>query len=232
MNKKTLVVEDEANIRGFITINLNINSFDVKEAGSSEEALKICEDYVPDVAILDIMLPGINGYKLCEILRGKFPDMAIIMLTAKAQDMDKIIGLDLGADDYMIKPFNPAELVSRIKAILRRINRYVDDKTQVNIIKCKNLELNLNSQNLFKNDNEVSLTHREYQLIKVFMENDDKAFSRDELLDMAWGQDFFGDYKTVDVHVRRLREKIEDDPSKPEFIKTIWGYGYKFSNKH
>lgn len=232
MNKKTLVVEDEANIRGFITINLNISNFDVKEAGSSEEALKICEDYVPDVAILDIMLPGINGYKLCKILRGKFPDMAIIMLTAKAQDMDKIIGLDLGADDYMIKPFNPAELVSRIKAILRRINRYADDKAQVSIIKCKDLELNLSSQNLFKNHNEVSLTHREYQLIKVFMENDDKAFSRDELLDMAWGQDFFGDYKTVDVHVRRLREKIEDDPSKPEFIKTIWGYGYKFSNKH
>lgn len=232
MNEKILVVEDEANIRGFITINLNINNFDVKESGSSEEALKICENYVPDVAILDIMLPGINGYKLCKILREKFPEMAIVMLTAKAQDMDKIIGLDLGADDYMIKPFNPTELVSRIRAILRRINRYIDDKAQVNIIKCKDLELNLNSQSLLKNNQEVSLTHREYQLIKVFMENDDKAFSRDELLDMAWGQDFFGDYKTVDVHVRRLREKIEDDPSNPEFIKTIWGYGYKFLNKH
>lgn len=232
MNKKILVVEDEANIRGFITINLNINSFDVKEACSSEEALKICESYVPDMTILDIMLPGMDGYKLCKILREKFLDMGIIMLTAKAQDMDKIIGLDLGADDYMIKPFNPTELVSRIRAILRRINRYADDKANVDIIKCKNLELNLSSQNLFKSGQEVSLTHREYQLIKVFMENDNKAFSRDELLDMAWGQEFFGDYKTVDVHVRRLREKIEEDPSKPEFIKTIWGYGYKFSNKH
>lgn len=229
MNKKVLVVEDESNIRSFITVNLDITNFDVKEASSSEEALKICENYVPDVAVLDIILPGMDGYELCKILRDKFPNMAIIMLTAKAQDMDKIIGLDLGADDYMIKPFNPMELVSRIRAILRRINRYHDDKSRNDIIKYKTLTLNLSSQNLFKNDQEIPLTQREYCLIKVFMENQNKAFSRDELLNMAWGQDYLGDYKTVDVHVRRLREKIEDNPSNPEFIKTIWGYGYKFS---
>ncbi len=229
MNKEVLVVEDESNIRSFILVNLSMSNFNVKEASSSEEALKICKDYVPDVAVLDIMLPGMDGYELCKILREKFPDIAIVMLTAKAQDMDKITGLDLGADDYMIKPFNPMELVSRIRAILRRINKNSDDKIHKDIIKHKNLNLNLSSQNLFKNHEEIALTQREYSLIKVFMENPDKAFNRDELLDMAWGQDYFGDYKTVDVHIRRLREKIEDDPSSPEFIKTIWGYGYRFS---
>jgi len=229
MNEKVLVVEDESHIRSFIVVNLNISNFDVKEASSGEEALKICENYTPDVAILDIMLPGVDGYKLCEILREKFSDIAIIMLTAKSQDMDKIIGLNIGADDYMVKPFNPIELISRIKAILRRIKRAPEKELTNNLIECPPLTLDINSQKLFKGTDEISLTQREYSLIKVFMENIDKAFNRDELLNLAWGEDFFGDYKTVDVHVRRLREKIEQDSSKPEFIKTIWGYGYRLS---
>lgn len=230
MSEKVLVVEDESHIRSFIVVNLNISNFDVKEASSGEEALKICKSYTPDVAILDIMLPGIDGYKLCEILREKFPDIAIIMLTAKSQDMDKIIGLNIGADDYMVKPFNPMELISRIRAILRRIKRFSENELSNNLIKCKNLALDIKSQKLFKDSEEIPLTQREYSLIKVFMENVDKAFNRDELLNLAWGENFFGDYKTVDVHVRRLREKIEQDSSNPEFIKTIWGYGYRFSN--
>lgn len=230
MSEKVLVVEDESHIRSFIVVNLNISNFDVKEAASGEEALKICESYTPDVAILDIMLPGIDGYKLCEILRDKFPYIAIIMLTAKSQDMDKIIGLNIGADDYMVKPFNPMELISRIRAILRRIKRSSENELSNNLIKCKNLVLDIKSQKLFKASEEIPLTQREYSLIKVFMENVDKAFNRDELLNLAWGENFFGDHKTVDVHVRRLREKIEQDSSNPEFIKTIWGYGYRFSN--
>lgn len=230
MNEKVLVVEDESHIKSFIVVNLNISNFDVKEASSGEEALKICESYTPDVAVLDIMLSGIDGYKLCEILREKFPDIAIIMLTAKSQDMDKIIGLNIGADDYMVKPFNPMELISRIRAILRRIKRSSENEVPSSLIKCNNLTLDVNSQKLFKDSKELSLTQREYSLIKVFMENIDKAFNRDELLNLAWGENFFGDYKTVDVHVRRLREKIEQDSSNPEFIKTIWGYGYRFSN--
>lgn len=230
MSEKVLVVEDESHIKSFIVVNLNISNFDVKEASSGEEALKICESYTPDVAVLDIMLPGIDGYKLCEILREKFPDIAIIMLTAKSQDMDKIIGLNIGADDYMVKPFNPMELISRIRAILRRIKRSSENELSNNLIKCKNLVLDIKSQKLFKDSKEIPLTQREYSLIKVFIENVDKAFNRDELLNLAWGENFFGDYKTVDVHVRRLREKIEQDSSNPEFIKTIWGYGYRFSN--
>lgn len=228
MNEKILVVEDEANIRSFIVVNLSISDFKVIEASSGEEALNVCEDESPDVAILDIMLPGMDGYELCQKLREKFENMAIIMLTAKGQDMDKIIGLDLGADDYMVKPFNPMELISRIRAILRRIKANLKESSE-DIISIKNLKLNKGSQKLYKDDVELNVTHREISLMTAFMENVDKAFTRDELLNLAWGEDFFGDYKTVDVHVRRLREKIEEDSSNPEFIKTVWGYGYRFN---
>lgn len=228
MNEKILVVEDEANIRSFLVVNLSISDFHVIEASSGEEALKICKTDMPDVAILDIMLPGMDGYELCQKLRKKSESMAIIMLTAKGQDMDKIVGLDLGADDYMVKPFNPMELISRIRAILRRIKATSKTKDE-DVISIKKLKLNKYSQKLYKDDIELNLTNREIALMIVFMENVDKAFTRDELLNLAWGEDFFGDYKTVDVHVRRLREKIEEDPSNPEFIKTVWGHGYRFT---
>ncbi|WML33366.1 response regulator transcription factor [Clostridium sp. OS1-26] len=228
MKEKILVVEDEANIRSFLVVNLSISDFHVIEASSGEEALKICKTDMPDVAILDIMLPGIDGYELCQKLRERSENMAIIMLTAKGQDMDKIVGLDLGADDYMVKPFNPMELISRIRAILRRVKATSKTKNE-DVISIKNLKLNKYSQKLYKDDIELNLTNRESALMIVFMENLDKAFTRDELLNLAWGEDFFGDYKTVDVHVRRLREKIEEDPSNPEFIKTVWGHGYRFT---
>lgn len=228
MKEKVLVVEDEANIRSFLVVNLSISNFDVIEASSGEEALKVCETEIPDVAILDIMLPGMDGYELCQKLREKSENMAIIMLTAKGQDMDKIIGLDLGADDYMVKPFNPMELISRIRAILRR-TRATSKSNDEDVIIIKNLKLNKYSQKLYKDNIELNLTHKEIVLMIAFMENLDKAFTRDELLNLAWGEDFFGDYKTVDVHVRRLREKIEEDPSNPKFIKTVWGHGYRFT---
>lgn len=228
MNEKVLIVEDEDNIRSFIVTNLTISNFHVEQAASAEEAVEICEHYMPEVAVLDIVLPGMDGYKLCKILRNRFPDIIIIMLTAKGQDADKIMGLDLGADDYMVKPFNPMELISRIKAILRRVNRSSDNSAK-SMLKIKNIELNETSQKFYKDGTEIQLTQREFNLMKIFMENWDKALTRDELLDKVWGQDYFGDYKTVDVHIRRLREKVEDDPSNPQYIKTVRGYGYRFS---
>ncbi|MCY6355651.1 response regulator transcription factor [Clostridium sp. ZS2-4] len=228
MGEKVLVVEDEKHIRSFIVVNLNINNFDVIEASSGEEALEKCKKGKPDIAVLDIMLPGIDGYEVCEKLREQFPDICIIMLTAKGQDMDKIVGLDLGADDYMVKPFNPMELVSRIRAILRRIKRPQRSSSVSDSISLENLKLDKYSQKIYKNGKELELTHREFALIKVFMENEDKAFTREELLDLAWGKDFYGEYKTVDVHVRKLREKLEEDPSNPQLIQTVWGYGYRF----
>lgn len=230
MNEKVLIVEDEENIRKFIVTNLEISNFEVKEAGSSEEAMKICNSYTPDVIVLDIMLPGLDGYRLCKILREKFSNVVIVMLTAKAQDSDKIHGLDIGADDYMIKPFNPMELISRINAILRRVKRNDKSLNEISRIEHGNLKLELKEQKLYKDNKEIEITNQEYRLIKFLMQNPNTAFNRDELLDKAWGESFFGDYKTVDVHVRRLRIKIEDDPSKPVYIQTVWGYGYRFSS--
>jgi DNA-binding response OmpR family regulator len=227
MGQKVLVVEDESHIRGFITVNLSISNFDVIEASSGEEALKLCKSEKPDLVVLDIMLPGIDGYEVCKRIREDYPDIFIIMLTAKGEDMDKIIGLDLGADDYMVKPFNPMELVSRIRAIFRRTRKIDKNSYSSSIIINGELKLDKGSYKLYKGEAEIILTHREFSLIKIFMENPEKAFSREEILNFAWGEDFIGEYKTVDVHIRRLREKLEDNPSKPNYIETVWGYGYR-----
>lgn len=223
---KVLVVEDESSIRKFITINLVRNGFKVLEAESGEAALKIMEEEKPKVVVLDIMLPGIDGYEVCQRIREKHYDAIIIMLTARGQDMDKIMGLDLGADDYMVKPFNPLELVARIRAVLRRIEGMRPEKK--NTITFENLTIDLKSQKVFKEGLEIELTPTEFSILKIFMNNPDKAFSRDELLDSVWGEDYFGETKTVDVHIRRLREKIEDNPSQPKFIETVWGFGYRW----
>lgn len=223
---KVLVVEDESSIRKFITINLVRNGFKVLEAESGEAALKIMEEEKPKVVVLDIMLPGIDGYEVCQRIREKHYDAIIIMLTARGQDMDKIMGLDLGADDYMVKPFNPLELVARIRAVLRRIEGMRPEKK--NTITFENLTIDLKSQKVFKDGLEIELTPTEFSILKIFMNNPDKAFSRDELLDSVWGEDYFGETKTVDVHIRRLREKIEDNPSQPIFIETVWGFGYRW----
>lgn len=226
MSNRILIVEDEENIRSFINVNLSISGYEVLEASTGEEALSICEREKLDLIVLDIMLPGIDGYKTCENIRKKYPSIAIIMLTAKNQDMDKIVGLELGADDYMVKPFNPTELVYRIRAILRRTGKGIK-KEEDEILINGEISLDKRSQKVYKFDNELKLTIKEFQLMKLFMQNPDKAFTRDELLDLIWGIEFYGDIKTVDVHIRRLREKIEDDPSSPKYIETIWGYGYR-----
>jgi DNA-binding response OmpR family regulator len=225
---KILVVEDDDSIRKFISINLKRNNFEVYEAPNGEYALDNIKSISPQVVILDIMLPGINGYDVCVKIREKYPKILIVMLTAKNQDMDKIMGLELGADDYIVKPFNPLELVARIRAMLRRSQQGHSVIPGNNVLASDSLRIDIKAQRLFKNNKPIELTPREFALVKVFMENPDKAFSRDELLNMAWGEDFIGDYKTIDVHVRRLREKVEDDPSSPRFIHTVWGYGYRF----
>lgn len=222
---RVLVVEDEESIRRFITLNLNAAGFRVAEAASGEDALALLSVFVPGVVVLDIMLPGLSGLEVCRVIRECMPGTFIIMLIAKAQDTDKILGLELGADDYMVKPFNPLELIARIKALLRR-SAGAEEKKQ--ILAAGNLRLNLSANKLFKGEREIELTPTEFAMLRLFMENPDKALKRDEILDSVWGEDYFGDTKTLDVHIRRLREKIEDIPSEPKYIKTIWGYGYRW----
>jgi DNA-binding response OmpR family regulator len=219
---KILIVEDEDAIREFIALNLKMSGFMVEEAATGEAALEKLGKIRFDVAVLDVMLPGMNGYEVCTKARKICPDISIIMLTAKTQDMDKITGLEMGADDYMTKPFNPMELIARIRAVLRRFHRTEERP----VLQSGLFRFDSSIQKFFKGENAVDLTPRELALIKVLMQNEGKAMSRDELLNSAWGETFFGDTKTLDVHIRRLREKIEDKPSEPAYIVTIRGFGY------
>ena len=220
-----LVVEDEESIRRFITLNLEMAGYEVGEAESGEQAVMQIPVFNPEVVVLDLMLPGMDGLEVCRHIRENTPETLIIMLTAKSQDSDKILGLELGADDYMVKPFNPYELIARIKAMLRRRDRQKTDRT---VYTYGYLQLDTVANKLLKDDMEVDLTPTEFSLLKVFMENPGKALKRDVLLDAVWGEDYFGDTKTLDVHIRRLREKIEDNPSEPRYIKTVWGSGYRW----
>lgn len=222
---KVLVVEDEDSIRRFIKLNLETAGYEVGEAAGGEDALHLFSELLPDVVVLDLMLPGIDGLEVCRHIRDTAPESLIIMLTAKGQDTDKIMGLELGADDYMVKPFNPFELIARIKAMLRRRSRSGNGRE---VYLCGRLFLDTKGNRLLKDNLEVELTPIEYSLLKLFMENPGKAMKRDELLNAVWGEDYFGDTKTLDVHIRRLREKIEENPSQPRFIKTIWGSGYRW----
>lgn len=224
---KVLVVEDEDSIRKFISINLKRSGFVACEASTGEEALKIAEAEDIDAVILDIMLPGIDGFHVCETLRKEHPSVGIIMLTARSQDMDKIMGLEYGADDYMIKPFNPMELILRLKALLRRING--NNPGRGKVIESHPFKIDLYCRKVYKNELELDLTPTEYMLLKIFIENQGKAFTRDDLLNKVWGYEYVGDTKIVDVNIRRLRAKIEDDPSKPVYIETIWGTGYRWN---
>lgn len=223
---KILLVEDEESIRGFLKINFQREKFNVIECENGEEGIRRAAIEKPDIAILDVMLPGIDGFTVCQQLREKFPNIGIIMLTAKGEDMDKIMGLQYGADDYVVKPFNPLEITLRVKALIRRLeDSKVEDE---NTIKSEEFLLDLYSQSLFKNEIEIDVTPKEFLLMKIFLQNPGKAFTRDELLNLVWGIDFFGDPKIVDVNIRRLRAKIEEVPSKPKYIETIWGTGYRW----
>lgn len=222
--KKILIIEDEESIRGFLKINLKRNGYEVIEADNGELGVKLALKEKPAIIILDVMLPGIDGFKVCKIIRNEDEKVGIIMLTAKSQDLDKIMELEYGADDYIIKPFNPMELLLRIKALLRRISDYEEKK---GIIQGK-FKLDIYAKRIFKNNKEIDLTPKEYSIIKLFIENPNKAFSRDELMDLVWGEDYIGDPKIVDVNIRRLRSKIECSSLNEKFIETIWGFGYRW----
>ena len=224
--KKVLVLEDESSIRSFIVINLRRAGYEVVEAETGEEALEKLEHHRDTrVALLDVMLPGIDGFEVCRRLRASNSRIGIIMLTARSQEMDKVTGLMTGADDYVTKPFSPAELTARVDALMRRSGG--NESTEGEIRQDPFL-LNTRNRTLEKNGQRVKLTQVEYAIIKMFMENPGKALSREEILDMVWGRDYFGELKIVDVNIRRLRLKIEDNPTNPTYITTVWGYGYKW----
>lgn len=226
--RKVLVLEDEANIRGFIVINLRRAGYEVVEAESGEEALeKLKAQKGIRVALLDVMLPGIDGFEVCRRLRANDANIGIIMLTARSQEMDKVTGLMTGADDYVTKPFSPAELTARVDALMRRSGG-AEPEEKSGELTSPPFTLNLRNRTLEKNGQRVKLTQVEYGLMKLFMENPGKALSREEILDTVWGHDYFGELKIVDVNIRRLRLKIEDDTANPTYITTVWGFGYKW----
>ncbi|WP_409340879.1 response regulator transcription factor [Paenibacillus sp. MBLB4367] len=223
---KVLLLEDEESIRGFVRINLKRSGMEVIEAAAGEEALELAEreDDIA-IALLDVMLPTISGFEVCRELRRKYPRMGIIMLTAKAQDTDKVEGLELGADDYVAKPFSPIELVARIKALQRRLQPGQDER-EANELRSGPFVIKLDERKLFKSGKELDVTPTELAMIKLLMEHEGKSVSRDDILDKVWGRHYVGDLKIVDVNIRRIRKKIENDSSCPAFIETVWGYGY------
>ena len=226
--KKVLVAEDESSIREFVVINLKRNGYDVVEAADGAQAIekyKACNGDI-DVAILDIMMPYVDGLEVCKQLRAMNANLGIIMLTAKTQEMDKVSGLLIGADDYVTKPFSPAELTARVDALMRRSGGSMEEHSGE--ISQPPFLLNTRNRTLEKNGQRVKLTQVEYSIIKLFMENPGKALAREEILDAVWGKDYFGELKIVDVNIRRLRIKIEDNTQKPIYINTVWGYGYKW----
>ena len=226
--KKVLVLEDESSIRSFIVINLRRAGYDVIEAETGEEALdKLKENPDTRVALLDIMLPGIDGFEVCRRIRATNTKIGIIMLTARSQEMDKVTGLMTGADDYVTKPFSPAELTARVDALYRRSGGEEKQADSGEIFQPPFL-LNTRNRTLEKNGKRIKLTQVEYSVIKLFMDNPGKALSRDEILESVWGRDYYGEVKIVDVNIRRLRLKVEDDPTNPTYITTVWGYGYKW----
>ena len=225
--KKILVLEDETSIRSFVVINLKRAGYDPIEAGTGAEAFeRIKENPDIKVALLDIMLPDTDGFEVCRTLRASDPTMGIIMLTARTQEMDKVTGLMTGADDYVTKPFSPAELTARVDALYRRIGGA--EPVDTGEIVQGPFKLNTRNRTLEKGGQRIKLTQVEYSIMKMFMDNPGKALSREDILNMVWGRDYFGELKIVDVNIRRLRIKIEDDSTNPTYITTVWGYGYKW----
>lgn len=231
MSNKILICDDEEHIRQFMKINLEYSGFDIVEASTGEEALELADEKSPQVYILDIMLPGISGYEVCEKIRQKYPKAGIIMVSAKSQDIDKILGLERGCDDYIIKPFNPQELILRVKSLVRRVNYSEVAKEEKNedILTDRIFKLDLYSRNFYKNNQEIDVTPTEFAIIKNFILNKGKAMSRIEIMKKTWGENYSADTKIVDVNIRRIRAKIEENPAKPKYIETVWGTGYRWS---
>lgn len=225
MKRKVLVVDDEKLIVKGIRFSLEQDGMEVVCAYDGEEALACARNQQFDVVLLDVMLPKIDGFSVCRQIR-EFSNVPIIMLTAKGEDMDKISGLDNGADDYITKPFNILEVKARINAIWRRLGT-VNVKTSASeLIEVKDMKLDPASKRVYISDKEINLTSKEYDVLELLVQNPNKVYSRDQLLKMIWGLDYPGDARTVDVHIRRLREKIEESPSDPKYVHTKWGVGY------
>lgn len=229
MSKRVLVVDDEKLIVKGIRFSLEQDDMEVDCAYDGEEALEKVKNQHYDLVLLDIMLPKLTGLEVCQQIR-EFSDVPIVMLTAKGDDMDKILGLEYGADDYITKPFNILEVKARIKAIMRRTSSktVVDDKSKS--ISTGDLKLDCEGKRLFINDKEVNLTSKEFDVLELLVRNANKVYSRDNLLKLVWGSDYPGDVRTVDVHIRRLREKIEENPSEPKYVHTKWGVCYYYKN--
>ena len=230
MAKKVLVVDDEKLIVKGIRFSLEQDGMEVDCAYDGEEALNMAKANEYDMILLDIMLPKMDGFEVCQAIR-EFSDMPIVMLTAKGDDMDKIRGLDYGADDYITKPFNILEVKARIKAIMRRTAGPREKKEVSSIVEKGDLRLDCDSRRLFISGREVNLTAKEFDLLELLVKNENKVYSRENLLGLVWGKDYPGDVRTVDVHVRRLREKIETNPSEPKYVHTKWGVGYYYYQK-
>lgn len=230
MAKKVLVVDDEKLIVKGIRFSLEQDGMEVDCAYDGEEALRMAQENTYDMVLLDIMLPKMDGFEVCQAIR-EFSDMPIVMLTAKGDDMDKILGLEYGADDYITKPFNILEVKARIKAIMRRTAGKKEETKSDSVIEKKDLRLDCESHRLFILGNEVNLTTKEFDLLMLLVKNENKVYSRESLLELVWGKDYPGDVRTVDVHVRRLREKIELNPSEPKYVHTKWGVGYYYYQK-
>jgi DNA-binding response OmpR family regulator len=230
--KRILIVEDEAAIREFEAINLQRVGYTTVEAASGEEALQIFDNDTEgfDIALLDVMMPGIDGIRLCKELRNRTQTLGIIMLTAKAQEMDKISGLMTGADDYITKPFSPAELLARVDALYRRVElQTARPKPVATEITLGIFTLDLRRRTLTKSGINVELTQVEFQMVEYFFNHPDTALGRSDILAKVWGDSYFGEEKIVDVNIRRLRKKIEEDPSNPRYLVTVWGMGYKWT---
>ena len=229
--KKVLIAEDEATIREFVVINLRRGGYEVVEAQDGAQALELYEanEGEIDVAVLDVMMPYVDGLEVCKRIRAKNANIGIIMLTAKTQEMDKITGLMTGADDYVTKPFSPTELVARVDAIYRRVAMNSPRKpAAVDMIELGEFKLNLRSRTLTKNGRYIELTQVEFQMMEYFFANPGAALSRTDILNKVWGCEYFGEEKIVDVNIRRLRMKVEEEPSEPRHLTTIWGIGYKW----
>ncbi len=227
--RKILVVEDEDAIREVIALNLRMAGYDVTEAASAERALELMGSGDGfDLALLDVMLPGMNGFSLCETIRRDSQEIGIIILSAKTQEKDKINGLSIGADDYITKPFSVSELLARVEALCRRVTRQAPETQGDSRLVSGQFILDQKSRVLYKNGQPIDLTQVEFQIMELFFQNPGVALVRDKILEGVWGKNYYGDVKIVDVNIRRLRMKVEDEPSNPVHIATVWGYGYRW----
>ena len=227
MSRRVLVVDDEKLIVKGVRFSLEQDGMEVDCAYDGEEALEKIQNNEYDIVLLDVMLPKLDGFQVCQQVR-EFSDVPILMLTAKGDDMDKILGLEYGADDYITKPFNILEVKARIKAITRRTGKNAQKKKNDSVIKASDMTLDTDSKRLYIANKEINLTSKEFDMLELLVKNPDKVYSREKLLGLVWGSQYPGDVRTVDVHIRRLREKIESNPSDPKYVHTKWGVGYYF----